>query len=161
MSDMSEIPIYSGRPMEITDLLDFEQSINELPSNGKVVTIEEARKSLIPARKLLIELQSISDNAADLTEELDIILESYDSSHDHVCELADYLASMLQSWHGVVDILEKEGAKMACLDPGRLEWYGVVDGQLVLYSWSQGEEDIEWYHDINSSFLSRKPLIEA
>ena len=75
MSDMSEIPIYSGRPMEITDLLDFEQSINELPSNGKVVTIEEARMSLITARKLLIELQSISDNAADLTEELDIILE--------------------------------------------------------------------------------------
>ena len=161
MSDMSEIPIYSGRPMELTDLLDYEQSINELPSNGKVVTIEEARMSLITARKLLTELQSISDNAADLTEELDIILESYDSSHDHVSELADYLASMIQSWHGVVDKLEKTGAKMACLEPGRLEWYGVVDGQLVLYSWSQGEEDIEWYHDINSSFLSRKPLIEA
>ena len=158
---MSEIPIYSGRPMEITDLLDFDQAIDDMPSGAKVVTIEEARMSLITARKLLIELQSISDNAADLTEELDIILESYDSSHDHVCELADYLASMIHSWHGVVDKLEKSGAKMACLDPGRLEWYGVVDGQLVLYSWAQGEEDIEWYHDINSSFLSRKPLIEA
>ena len=158
---MSEIPIYSGRPMEINDLLDFDQAIDDMPSGAKVVTIEEARMSLITARKLLIELQSISDNAADLTEELDIILESYDSSHDHVCELADYLASMIHSWHGVVDKLEKSGAKMACLDPGRLEWYGVVDGQLVLYSWTQGEEDIEWYHDINSSFLSRKPLIEA
>ena len=68
---------------------------------------------------------------------------------------------MIHSWHGVIDKLEKSGAKMACLDPGRLEWYGVVDGQLVLYSWTQGEDDIEWYHDINSSFLSRKPLIEA
>jgi len=161
MSDMSETPIYSGRPMGITDLLDFEQSINDLPSGGKVVTIEEARVSLITARKLLIELQSISDNAADLTEELDIILENYDSSHEHVSELADYLASMIQSWHEVVDKLQITGAKMACLDPGRLEWYGVVDGQLVLYSWGQGEEDIEWYHEINSSFLSRKPLIEA
>ena len=161
MSDMSETPIYSGRPMGITDLLDFEQSINDLPSGGKVVTIEEARVSLITARKLLIELQSISDNAADLTEELDIILESYDSSHEHVSELADYLASMIQSWHEVVDKLQITGAKMACLDPGRLEWYGVVDGQLVLYSWGQGEEDIEWYHELNSSFLSRKPLIEA
>jgi len=161
MSDMSETPIYSGRPMGITDLLDFEQSINDLPSGGKVVTIEEARVSLITARKLLIELQSISDNAADLTEELDIILESYDSNHEHVSELADYLASMIQSWHEVVDKLQITGAKMACLDPGRLEWYGVVDGQLVLYSWGQGEEDIEWYHEINSSFLSRKPLIEA
>ena len=158
---MSEIPIYSGRPMGINDLLDIDRAIDEVPSGTKVVTIEEARMSLFTARKLLIELQSISDNAADLTEELDVILESYDSSHDHVCELADYLASMIHSWHGVINKLEKSGAKMACLDPGRLEWYGVVDGQLVLYSWTQGEEDIEWYHDINSSFLSRKPLIEA
>ncbi len=158
---MSEIPIYSGRPMGINDLLDIDRAIDEVPSGTKVVTIEEARMSLFTARKLLIELQSISDNAADLTEELDVILESYDSSHDHVCELADYLASMIHSWHRVINKLEKSGAKMACLDPGRLEWYGVVDGQLVLYSWTQGEEDIEWYHDINSSFLSRKPLIEA
>ena len=110
---------------------------------------------------LLIQLQSISDSAADLTDELDIILESYDSNHNHVTELADYLASMIHEWHQAVDLLEKTGAKMACLDPGRLEWYGVVDEQLVLYSWTQGEEDIEWYHSIDSSFIARKPLIEA
>jgi len=158
---MSEVPIYSGRPMEIADLLNFEQAIDEIPHGAKVVTIEEARDSLPVAKKLLIKLQSISDNAADLTEELDIILESYDSTHDHVTELADYLATMIHSWHQVIDEMEKTGTKMACLDPGRLEWYGVVDEQLVLYSWAQGEEDIEWYHEINSSFLSRKPLIEA
>ena len=158
---MSEVPIYSGRPMEIADLLNFEQAIDEIPNGAKVVTIEEARDSLPAAKKLLIKLQSISDNAADLTEELDIILERYDSNHDHVTELADYLAMMINSWHQVVDEMEKTGTKMACLDPGRLEWYGVVDEQLVLYSWAQGEEDIEWYHEINSSFFSRKPLIEA
>jgi len=161
VSDMSEVPIYSGRPMEIADLLNFEQAIDEIPNGAKVVTIEEARDSLPVAKKLLIKLQSISDNAADLTEELDIILESYDSNHDHVTELADYLATMIHSWHQVIDEMEKTGTKMACLDPGRLEWYGVVDEQLVLYSWAQGEEDIEWYHEINSSFFSRKPLIEA
>ena len=158
---MSEVPIYSGRPMEIADLLNFEQAIDDIPNGAKVVTIEEARDSLPVAKKLLIKLQSISDNAADLTEELDIILESYDSNHDHVTELADYLATMIHSWHQVIDEMEKTGTKMACLDPGRLEWYGVVDEQLVLYSWAQGEEDIEWYHEINSSFFSRKPLIEA
>lgn len=158
---MSEVPIYSGRPMEIADLLNFEQAIDEIPNGAKVVTIEEARDSLPVAKKLLIKLQSISDNAADLTEELDIILESYDSNHNHVTELADYLATMIHSWHQVIDEMEKTGTKMACLDPGRLEWYGVVDEQLVLYSWAQGEEDIEWYHEINSSFFSRKPLIEA
>ena len=37
----------------------------------------------------------------------------------------------------------------------------VVDEHLALYSWSLGEEDIEWYHPIDSSFMARKPLIEA
>ena len=64
-----------------------------------------------------------------MTDELDIILESYDSNHNHVTELADYLASMIHEWHQAVDLLEQTGAKMACLDPGRLEWYGVVDEQ--------------------------------
>ena len=39
---------------------------------------------------------------------------------------------MIHEWHQAVDLLEQTGAKMACLDPGRLEWYGVVDGQLAL-----------------------------
>ena len=161
MSDMSELPIYSGRPMEVSDLLNFEQAHDKIPSTAKMMTIDEARESLPRARALMIQLQAISDNAADLTEELDIILESYDSSHEHVTELADYLASMIHTWHQIVNKMEETGARMACLDPCRLEWYGVVDERLVLYSWAEGEEDIEWYHSVDSSFMSRKPLIEA
>ncbi|MEC7097430.1 MAG: DUF2203 family protein [Candidatus Thermoplasmatota archaeon] len=161
MSDMSELPIYSGRPMEVSDLLNFEQALDKIPSTAKMMTIDEARESLPQARALMIQLQAISDNAADLTEELDIILESYDSSHEHVTELADYLASMIHTWHQIVNKMEETGARMACLDPCRLEWYGVVDERLVLYSWAEGEEDIEWYHSVDSSFMSRKPLIEA
>ena len=161
MTDMSELPIYSGRPMEVSDLLNFEQTIDKIPSTAKMMTIDEARESLPQAKALMIQLQAISDNAADLTEELDIILESYDSNHEHVTELADYLASMIHTWHQIVNKMEKTGARMACLDPCRLEWYGVVDERLVLYSWAEGEEDIEWYHSVDSSFMSRKPLIEA
>ena len=53
---MSEVPIYSGRPMEIADLLNFEQAIDEIPNGGKVVSIEEARDSLPVAKKLRIKL---------------------------------------------------------------------------------------------------------
>ncbi|MBT4920660.1 MAG: DUF2203 family protein [Euryarchaeota archaeon] len=161
MSDTSEAPIYSGRPMSVTDLINHETAIDEIPSGAKIVTIDEARNGLKEAARCLAELQSISDISGDLTEELDIILESYDSKHDHVTELADYLATMIQSWHGVVKRLQSTGARMACLELGRLEWYGVVDEKVVQYSWCSGEEDIEWYHELNSSFLSRKPLIEA
>lgn len=147
--------------MSITDLHNHETAMGQIPSGAKIVTIEEARIGLKEASRCLVELQSISDISGDLTEELDIILESYDSKHDHVTEIADYLATMIQSWHSVVKRLESTGARIACLELGRLEWYGVVDGKVVQYSWCIGEEDIEWYHELNSSFLSRKPLIEA
>ena len=52
MSDMSELPIYSGRPMEVSDLLNFEQAIDKIPSTAKMMTIDEARESL-PAKKSL------------------------------------------------------------------------------------------------------------
>ena len=53
------------------------------------------------------------------------------------------------------------GARIAGFDPGYLEWHGVVDGYLVLYSWSQGEEDIEWWHPLDSGINGRRPLVEA
>ncbi len=161
MSDIYESPNYSGRPMDITDISNYNQAINMIPKDSKIVTIEAARKSLQRASRLLIELQSISDIASDLTEDIDIVMETHDSTHEHVSEIADYLAKIIHSWHSTVKKLQSFGARMACLEPGRLEWYGVVDNQIVLYSWCLGEQDIEWYHDINSSFLSRKPLIEA
>ena len=38
------------------------------------------------------------------------------------------------------------------MDPGRLEWYGVVDRRMALFSWAVGEEDIEWYYRMEEGF---------
>ena len=54
-----------------------------------------------------------------------------------------------------------ERLRVAGLDPGRIEWFGVIDNQLMLYSWTCGESDIEWYYGVDEGFSSRKPLIEA
>ena len=72
-----------------------------------------------------------------------------DAGHGHV----------LQQFLG--DALEETGARIAGFDPGHLEWHGVVDGYLVLYSWSQGEEDIEWWHPLDTGINGRRPLVEA
>ena len=70
MSDMSELPIYSGRPMEVSDLLNFEQAIDKIPSTAKMMTIDEARESLPQAKALMIQLQAISDNASRLNRRI-------------------------------------------------------------------------------------------
>ena len=153
-------PPLAGQPMDISELLD-EMALLALPDGSRVVTIEEARNELPLAKKILISLQSLQDQAHDLTEELEVLVEQLPPHHAHVVEVADQLGSLVKEWQEIGDILEDLGVRIAGFDPGHLEWHGVVDGHLVHYSWCQGEEDIEWWHPLDTGINGRRPLVEA
>ena len=146
--------------MNLSELLD-EMALLAIPDGSKVVTIEEARIELPQAKKLLIALQSLQDEAHNLTEELEVLVEDLSPHHEHVVEVADLLGGLVKEWQAIGDSLEDMGARIAGFDPGHLEWHGVVDGYLVLYSWCQGEDDIEWWHPLDTGINGRRPLVEA
>ena len=146
--------------MNLSELLD-EMALLAIPDGSKVVTIEEARMELPQAKKLLIALQSLQDEAHNLTEELEVLVEDLSPHHEHVVEVADQLGGLVKEWQAIGDSLEDMGARIAGFDPGHLEWHGVVDGYLVLYSWCQGEDDIEWWHPLDTGINGRSPLVEA
>ncbi|MEL0100770.1 MAG: DUF2203 family protein [Euryarchaeota archaeon] len=160
MDDDYQLPPLAGQPMSLTELLD-EMALLAIPEGCKVVTIEEARNELPIAKKHLFELQSLQDQAHDLTEELEVIVESLPPFHEHVQELANQLSNIVKEWQLIGDRLEHLGARIAGFEPGLLEWHGVVDGYLVMYSWCQGEEDIEWWHPMDTGITGRRPLVEA
>ena len=120
--------------MNLSELLD-EMALLAIPDGSKVVTIEEARLELPQAKKLLIALQSLQDEAHNLTEELEVLVEYLSPHHEHVVEVADQLGGLVKEWQAIGDSLEDMGARIAGFEPGHLEWHGVVDGYLVLYSW--------------------------
>lgn len=153
-------PPLAGQPMAITELLD-EMALLALPAGSRVVTIDEARENLPRASKILTAMQSLQDLAHDLTEELEVLVEQLPPHDEHVVEVADQLGSLVKEWQFLGDALEDTGARVAGFDPGHLEWHGVVDGYLVLYSWSQGEDDIEWWHPLDTGINGRRPLVEA
>jgi hypothetical protein len=161
VKEHSDVPFFSGRPMEVCSLVDEESAMRTLPKGARIVSIEEARENLPKVTRWLAELQAMSDEAHDLTEELEVLLETLEAESEHVVEVAEQLAQLVTHWQSITANVEATGTRIACLEPGRLEWYGVVDQHLALYSWRFGEEDIEWYHPIDTSFLARKPLIEA
>lgn len=160
MRDELNPPPLAGQPMSLTELLD-EMALLAIPDGSKVVTIEEARNELPLAKKLLYSLQALQDQAHDLTEELEVLVENLPPHDEHVAEVAEQLGDLVKEWQGIGDSLEKLGARIAGFDPGHLEWHGVVDGYLVLYSWSEGEEDIEWWHPLDTGINGRRPLVEA
>jgi len=153
-------PFVSGIPMDV-EPVHLEQFSEELPRHARLVSLDEARESLEIASSTMCILQSLSEEAHDLTNELEILLEQLDVNDEHVVQVAEQLACLVAQWQGMVEELELTGARIASLDLGRLEWYGIVDDTLAIYSWMIGEHDIEWYHDVHCSFQTRKPLIEA
>ena len=147
--------------MEV-DALDEQQHLPyALPDDAKIITIEHARSHLASARDILMVLQAMGDEAHDLTNELELLLDLYEMNHSHVAQVAEHLGRLVRQWQGLVNDLSATGARIVSMDPGRLEWYGVVDHQIALFSWTVGEEDIEWYYRMEDGFPSRKPLIEA
>ncbi|MBL6733406.1 MAG: DUF2203 family protein [Candidatus Poseidonia sp.] len=161
MSIPPDQPSFSGLPMELNELSPDAELPYPLPDGAKVVTIDEARSSLPEACNVLMVLQAMSDEAHDLTDELELLLDRYPMTHPHVMEVAEHLGELVAQWQGNVQRLESIGARIVSMDPGRLEWYGVVDRRMALFSWAVGEEDIEWYYRMEEGFPSRKPLIEA
>ncbi|DAC70310.1 MAG TPA: DUF2203 family protein [Candidatus Poseidoniales archaeon] len=147
--------------MELDELSPEAALPYPLPDGALVVTIEQARASLSEAKNVLMVLQAMSDEAHDLTNELELLLDQYAMTHPHVMEVAEHLGSMVAQWQASVARLESIGARIVSMDPGRLEWYGVVDHRMALFSWAVGEPDIEWYYRMEEGFPSRKPLIEA
>ena len=55
-----------------------------LPRGARIVTIEEARENLPKVTRWLAELQAMSDEAHDLTEELEVLLETLQAENEHV-----------------------------------------------------------------------------
>jgi hypothetical protein len=147
--------------MALEELLPEEELPYPLPDGAIVLTIEDARASLKEASAVLMVLQAMSDEAHDLTDELELLLDRYPMTHPHVLEVAEHLGQLVAQWQANVERLESVGARIVSMDPGRLEWYGVVDHRMALFSWAVGEADIEWYYRMEEGFPSRKPLIEA
>ena len=160
MFNLDREPLFSGQPMLLEDL--DENEIERLDmDNLSVLSIDQVRETLPDVERQLSTLQAIVYEAHDMTEEIEILLESLPPEHPHVVEMSELLGGLVAHWQQTITNIERHGARVAGLDPGRIEWFGVVDNQLKLYSWTCGESDIEWYYGIDEGFSSRKPLIEA
>ena len=150
----------AGRPMEPSAIECSESTEELLPKGAKIVGLEEARQGLVIVCQELPILQSIHDQATSLTEELEILLVDLPAEDLHVREVSEHLASLVTDWEASLSKIQVTGCVLKGLDPGLVDWYGVVDGQLVNFCWKEGESDIEWYHSLEDGFTGRRPLVE-
>ncbi len=161
MAQGDEDTPFAGRPMEPSALIDDGDSRSSLPKKANLVTLDSARNSLPTVKRLIPLLQSLQDQAIAITGELDILMDGLLSTDPHVIEISDFLANIVVEWQAATAAITLSGAIINSIDPAIIEWYGVVDGRLALYCWSEGEVDIEWFHWPEESYNSRRPILEV
>ena len=60
------------------------------------------------AEKVLIAMQCLQDQAHDLTEELEVLVEQLPPHHEHVVEVADQLGNSSKNGNSSVMLLKKQ-----------------------------------------------------
>ena len=160
MDDAAEDVPLTGQPMTLEELID-RTSLKNISPDSRIVSIEEARVELPIISRLLAAMQAIHDQAVSITEEIEELLRVLPLGHPHITEMTTFLGEIVHEWQDIGDQIQLLGARVSILDPGHVEWHGVVDGELVMYSWCQGEGDIEWWYPLGLSTTERRPLIET
>ena len=160
MGNRKDTSIFFGRPMSPGELMHPNHAHELLPSGAKIVSIEEARTGLKKVRKYINTLQNIQDKAQSLTEELDLLLRKSDVENTNVEEVSTDLAITIDEWTDCLDEISSTGCEVKSIDPPLLDWYGVVDGELVNYCWEESDNDVQFWHSLNSGFSGRLPLME-
>ena len=151
---------FFGRPMPPDDLIHPHHAQELLPNGARIVSIEEARMGLKKVRKYIHTLRGIQEKAQILTEELDVLLRNMDDENPHVDEVSTNLAIAIDEWRNCLNEISSTGCEVKSIDPPLLDWYGVVDGELVNYCWEESDNDVKFWHSLNTGFSGRMPLLE-
>jgi hypothetical protein len=122
-------------------------------SEERLFTVEEANAELAELRERLPRVRDARRALVDATERIS----------DAVA--ADGGGVSGRDWFEAQQILKTEVIHLAdrgilLRDPetGLVDFPAELEGERVFLCWRLGEDDVAWWHDLESGFVGRKPL---
>ena len=124
--------------------------------------LETMRETLVRLRAWVVRLRKVHDELHRLAgfwgRELDAPDNPDRELRDRLTEEWRTLTSRLES---EVAELQGEGIEVKDLESGLIDFYGLVDGEVVFLCWQRGEEEVAFYHTLDGGYRSRRPLREG
>jgi hypothetical protein len=121
----------------------------------KHYTREEARALLPAIRKWLGQLKEIRDGLREGEPEL---LKSLGDGRDLGGEKANSWVKRLCQLQLLARQFESREIQIKDIDRGLIDFPAVIGGREVFLCWEQDEEDIEFWHDLESGYAGRERL---
>jgi hypothetical protein len=123
---------------------------------GRYYTLEEARRTLPRIQQLMEEVQRARKEIIRLRPEVwPALKKAASNGGNHTAsELAHEFGRLERSVKGITDL----GIYIKDLDSGIIDFLGMRDGREVFLCWRLGEDDIRFWHDLNTGFAGRQPI---
>jgi hypothetical protein len=138
----------------------------ELPQPGRLWTVEEANARLDAMRELLPQLRAWVVRLRKVHDELKRLAgfwgKELDSPDHPDRELKGRLdsewAELSRRLEEEVARLHAEGIEVKDLESGLIDFYAVLNDEVVLLCWQRGEEEVGFFHTLDGGFRNRRPL---
>jgi len=121
----------------------------------KHYTLEEARALLPKIREWFTEIHELRRRLKQLDERIaQLISDGADAGGDSVhnqVKLLSELQSALQEF-------ERREIQIKDVDRGLIDFPAIVGGREVFLCWEQDEEDIEFWHELDTGYAGRERL---
>ena len=125
--------------------------------------IDEATERLRDVQPLLERLRTDRDRVAEIQRDLERDRET-NGNADHARELADLedeVRAIVRRMQTSVAQIDAWGVTLRDIGTGLIDFPALASGRPIWLCWRLGEGDqIDWWHESNAGFDSRRPLSE-
>ncbi len=121
----------------------------------KHYTREEARALLPKLRTWLAELAELREKLETNDQRLSVIMAG---GNDVGGDLVNQKVKLLGRMKEVLQEFEAREIVIKDLERGLVDFPAIVGDREVFLCWEKDEEDVEYWHDIDSGYAGREPL---
>jgi len=125
-------------------------------STGRVFTIQEADAALSVIRPLLAEMLKIRQEILDAQPEIWPVVEK--AAGNGGSKAANLVEQQFKRLDELIHQLQSSGAILKDINIGLVDFLSMRDGQEIYLCWQYGEEEIRYWHEIDSGFAGRELL---
>ncbi|MBI3616271.1 MAG: DUF2203 domain-containing protein [Candidatus Omnitrophica bacterium] len=132
----------------------------------RLFTVEEANRLIPQVQQILRKLQMIQEQIKRSEEEKAIEELSWlredgtvsPRAKIQIARLEKLLEARAKEFEQDLERLNKLGGQLKSLEEGLVDFLGEREGQLICLCWKDGEDQIRFWHDMESGVAGRQPL---
>ena len=124
--------------------------------------IDEANDRVLQLRPMLERLRDDRDRVAELQNTHERGRETNGSAEhaEQLAEIEDEIREVVRRMQSTVQQVDDWGVTLRDISTGLIDFPALANGRPIWLCWRLGEDDIGWWHEINTGFDSRQPLSE-